>query len=202
MGVATTRQPPRLRADAARNRAAIVSAAAAVIADRGPDADVRDIARCAGVGVGTLYRHFPTKDALLDTVIGEAFSAWAHAAREAAEEHADPWRALTAFCEDALSPHAGHCALLDRLAQSDDPGVTHAACHCELRPVIEALVARYHEFGVLRVGVDARDISLLLATITTITRSTSPTHHDWPRLLRIALDGLRPAHPSLPSRTD
>lgn len=81
-----------VRSDAVRNRGAILKAAAAMFAAHGERVDVREIARCAGVGMGTLYRHFPTKDDLLETVLHEHFAEWTHTARHAAATQTDAAR--------------------------------------------------------------------------------------------------------------
>lgn len=189
-----------VRADALRNRKAIIDAAAAIFAERGHGVDVREIARCAGVGMGTLYRHFPTKDALLDTVLIEDFAAWARSAREAAACQSDPWLALAAFCEDALVRQSCHRAVLERFATDTDTGVgaAVAACQRDLHPVIDRLVDRCHQAGVLRGGVSGQDISLLLIALGRVAQSSSPqSPQPWRRLLRITLDGLRSCHQAL-----
>lgn len=196
----TTAHRP-LRADAARNRAAIIEAAAIAFAEHGHHADVREIARCAGVGMGTLYRHFPTKDELLDTVLHEDYQAWIRAAHRCAAEHDDPWEALTAFMEGALIVQACRRALLECFAEArDTPAV--AECRRELHPVLEEIVARCHAAGALRAGVTGEDIALLLVSLGKIVQLTAPRgdaaaagSDAWRRHLRISLDGLRPCHP-------
>ena len=78
------------RADAERNRAAIAEAAGAVFAEQGSAVDVREIARRSGVGMGTLYRHFPTKDELLATVLEEMLTSWLTTAHQTAAVTEDP----------------------------------------------------------------------------------------------------------------
>src|SRR3954465_6174363 len=90
--VSTIEERP-LRADARRNRTAIVKAARAVFAKYGRDAQMDDVARRAKVGVGTLYRHFPTKDALLAAIVEDKFERLAAMTREAMAME-DPWEAL------------------------------------------------------------------------------------------------------------
>lgn len=183
------------RSDAVRNRGAILKAAAAMFATHGERVDVREIARCAGVGIGTLYRHFPTKDVLLDTVLHEHFAEWTQTARQAAAQ-CDPAEALSAFLRDALERQAQHRALVERFAETWDSTSGIAACRRELHPVIDDLVTRCHDAGVLRPGVTGEDISLLLVALGRIAQLSAAQERPelWQRTLEIVLDGLRPTH--------
>src|SRR3954462_10863411 len=87
---------PALRSDAQRNRDRIVAATRAAFQERGLDVGVDEIARRAGVGMGTLYRHFPTKDALIDAIVDARFAELITAA-EAALEAPDAWDGFDAF---------------------------------------------------------------------------------------------------------
>ena len=95
-----------LRADARRNREKVVAAASAAFAESGLDAQVEDIARRAGVGVGTLYRHFPTKDALIDAIVDARFAELTGAAERALEED-DVWAGFESFLVAAVELQAG-----------------------------------------------------------------------------------------------
>jgi AcrR family transcriptional regulator len=186
-----------MRADAARNRAAIIDAASAVLAEHGSATDVREIARLSGVGMGTLYRHFPTKDDLLGTVLHQEFLAWAESARRTAASNEDPWTALAEFFDQALAYHAHHRAVMQCYA--DSWSVPTADCTLLLRPVIDELLARAHAAGVLRAGVTGADLALLLASLgqtVQLTEQCRPQRQPqlWRRLLRISLDGLRAEH--------
>lgn len=197
---APTRPGPSrpVRADAARNRAAIVAAATAAFAEAGHAVDVREIAARAGVGMGTLYRHFPTKDELLQTVLREEFLTWARAAAEAAETHEDPWAALVGFLDDALQRQARHAAMCEHLATAmtaPDP-----RCTSELLPVIDGLVARCHAHRRLAPDVTAGDITLLLASLGHAVRVAGPDEPQrWRRLLTLAVRGI--AAPSATARS-
>jgi AcrR family transcriptional regulator len=182
-----------MRADAARNRAAIINAATEVLAQQGSAVDVREIARCSGVGMGTLYRHFPTKDDLISTVLREGFLAWAESARQVAADTEDPWAALVDFFESTLIRHAHHRALMECFA--GNWSVPTAECTLLLRPVIDELLIRAHAAGVLRVGVTGEDLSLLLVSLGQTVQLTERCRSQmWRRLLRISLDGLRADH--------
>src|SRR5919197_6626891 len=89
----STTETPKLRADARRNRERILAAAKEVFGEKGEDAQMDDVARRAGVGVGTVYRHFPTKEALVHALTDEQFNVIAAHARETLEL-ADPWEAF------------------------------------------------------------------------------------------------------------
>ena len=190
-----------LRADAARNRAAIIDAAAAVLAQQGSAVDVREIARRSGVGMGTLYRHFPTKGDLFVTVLQKEFRAMADSARRTAAGTDDPWTALTGFFDQVLTCHAHHRALMESFAESWS--VPTADCALQLHPVIEELFTRAVAAGVLRSGVTSDDLSLLLASLARTVQMTNQQHPQmWRRLLRISLDGLRSDQAPLPPDAD
>lgn len=194
MAVAEPHTPTRrraLRADAIRNREAIVEAAAEVMAEQGAAVDVREIARRSGVGMGTLYRHFPKKEDLVRTVLDQDFSRWAEAARQAAIEAEDPWAALTDFYRQALSGCARHRAIMESFALTwTDPDPTGIP---QLRAVLEELRARAAEL--LRPGVTTDDLVLLLISLGYAAQFTDECRpHMWNRLLLVSLDGLRAEH--------
>lgn len=183
------------RSDAVRNRAAIMNAASQAFAEQGSGADVREIARSAGVGMGTLYRHFPTKDLLLETVLHEHFEEWTRTALHAATSR-DPAEALYSFLHDALERQANHRALVEQFAKTWDTTEGMTTCERALHPVIDDLVARCHEAGVLRSGVTGEDISLLLVGLGSIAQLAGARERRtlWRRALQITLDGLQPVH--------
>ncbi|WP_037366757.1 TetR/AcrR family transcriptional regulator [Amycolatopsis orientalis] len=194
MAVAEPHTTPRrraVRADAIRNREAIVEAAAEVLAEQGAAVDVREIARRSGVGMGTLYRHFPKKEDLVRTVLDQDFSRWAEAARQAAIDAEDPWAALTDFYRQALSGCARHRALMESFALTwTDPD---AAGIPRLRAVLEELRVRAAEL--LRPGITADDLVLLLISLGYAAQCTDAGGPQmWQRLLRVSLDGLRAEH--------
>lgn len=164
--------------------------AAKVFAERGARADVREIARAAAVGMGTLYRHFPTKEALLDAVIRHDVAEWAQAAQAVTTE--DPWEDLRQFLQDALQRHAAHRALLDSFGAALGDAADVRECRRRIRPVIEALVDRAQAAAVLRGDVTAVDIYLLLMALGRIV-PLGPAA--WQRQLDIALDGFRTPRP-------
>ncbi|WP_280441370.1 TetR/AcrR family transcriptional regulator [Nocardia brasiliensis] len=183
------RRAPRV--DAIRNREAIVETASAVLAEYGTAVDVREIARRSGVGMGTLYRHFPKKEDLVHAVLRRDFTTWAESARQAAIDATDPWTALTDFYQQALTGYARHRAIVENFALTwTDPDLEGIE---QLRLVIEQLRARATE--VLRPGVTTDDLLLLLVSLGHAVQITGEDNPDrWHRLLRISLDGLRAEH--------
>lgn len=193
MNRAGQQRPSReLRSDAARNRRSIVQAASEMFALHGEKADVREIAERAGVGMGTLYRHFATKEELLETVLEKDFIEWTRAARAAADAEPDPMQALTSFLHDAIVRQGRHRALSDRFAASDE-GMDDVACRQNLYPLMEDLLLRCKRAGVVRKDATVQDMSLLLTGLGAIARRVA--EHERPdlptRALRIVLDGLR-----------
>lgn len=159
-----------VRADAARNRQLIIDSAAQIFAQHGAKADVREIAALAGVGMGTLYRHFPTKEKLLETVLEQDFFAWIHAARVAADTERDPGRALSNFLRDALGRQGRHRALSERFAASMEQPGDRDVCRQKLHPFMDELVLRCQHADLIRQDVTGEDISVLLMGLATIAR--------------------------------
>ncbi|MCA1217882.1 TetR/AcrR family transcriptional regulator [Streptomyces sp. 8L] len=179
------RPPRRPRRDAERNRDAIVRAAQAVFAEQGGGVDVREIARRSGVGMGTLYRHFPTKGDLLTTVLEQEFISWIAAAEESAAAATDPWQALTAFFEQALGQLARNRALVEGYADVSGP---FPDCARRRAAVIEDLRLRCLAAGRLRPDVTTDDLILLSTSLSRTVQAADDA--PWRRLLRISLDGL------------
>lgn len=183
---AVRRRAPR--ADARRNREAIIEVASDALASQGAAVDVREIARRSGVGMGTLYRHFPKKEDLVKTVLQRDFFRWAESARQAAIEAEDPWAALTDFYQQALTGYARHRAIMENFALTwSEPDVEGIQ---QLRLVIEQLRARATEQ--LRPDVTTDDLLLLLVSLGHAVQLTNECRpHMWNRLLRISFAGLR-----------
>ncbi|MEW2395482.1 TetR/AcrR family transcriptional regulator [Streptomyces sp. NPDC046862] len=178
------------RADAERNRAAIIEAAGAVFAEQGGTVDVREIARRSGVGMGTLYRHFPAKEDLLATVLEQEVASWLTAAHQAAAATEEPWQALTVFFEQALDILARNRALVESYAAAGPP-----ACAPRRDAVMDELRIRCVNAGLLRGGVTTADLVLLLTSLSQVVQAADDGHPgQWHRLLRISLDGLSSRH--------
>ncbi|MET4924400.1 TetR/AcrR family transcriptional regulator [Streptomyces sp. PSRA5] len=183
-------QPARRgrRADAERNRAAIMEAAGAVFAEHGGTVDVREIARRSGVGMGTLYRHFPTKDDLLLTVLEQQFGSWLSDAHQQATATEDPWQALTGFFEQMLTTQARNRAVVESYTTNGGPT---PSCAQRCYTFIDELRTRCMNAGLLRPDVTTDDLVLLSGSLSQAVLTTGDSHPgQWRRLLRISLDGL------------
>src|SRR4051812_6148500 len=150
-----------LRADAQRNRDRIVAATRAAFAEEGLQIGVEAIARRAGVGMGTLYRHFPTKDALIAAVVDARFTELTAEADEALTAD-DAWDGLVTFLEHALALQAPDRGFKDALAarRGDEPSLTPR--RRRLRQAVGALVERAQASGQLRPDVTYEDMMMLL----------------------------------------
>jgi AcrR family transcriptional regulator len=190
-----------MRADARRNRMRIVDAARRCLAESGPDAQVDDIARCAGVGVGTVYRHFPTKDALLAELALVRFSELAELA-EAALEEPDAFEALRHSIWRCAELQASDRALSQMMAEHPD-AVPRAVEATGLDETTRRLVERAKEQGTLRADFSADDIPMLMCGVARVVQAWScgkaawssdddPNGRPpWERYVSILLDGLR-----------
>jgi AcrR family transcriptional regulator len=191
------------RVDARRNRIRLVAAARALLARDGVDVSTREIAREAGVGVGTLYRHFPTRDDLVDAVLEDAFEELV-AAGERALAEPDAWQAFTRFVEEMLALNARNRGLKD-VVETGRRGRTRAASmRRRIRPVVAELVDRAQAEGALRADFTPQDLSLLVwgsDRVNALAADVAPEL--WRRHLGFVLDGLRAAaatplpHPAL-----
>jgi AcrR family transcriptional regulator len=178
-----------MRADARRNRERIIAAAREAFAARGEATQMDDVAELAGVGVGTVYRHFPTKDALMGELIAERFREFADATR-AALERPDPgqamvelmWRNAEAMAQDTAVQHA----------MVRTVGVWEAAeqARQELIAVSDELVARAHEEGTIRPDFTSLDLGAIMCGACSVMSAPAPGL-DWRRLMTIAVDGVR-----------
>jgi len=179
-----------LRADARRNREAVIAAAKKLFADQGLDAQMPDVARIAEVGVGTVYRHFPTKDDLIAALVAERFERLAEKAREGVEAD-DPWQALGAFIRFSAQIQADDRGLCEVMGSR--PEVMDAAARDVGLPVLcERLVERAQRSGELRRDLTWEDIPMIACGLGRITQAAAgPSAGRWPRLVEIILDGLR-----------
>ena len=179
-----------LRADARRNRAAVIAAAKKLFADQGMDAQMPDVAKAAKVGVGTVYRHFPTKDDLIAALVVERFERLAQKARECLEME-DAWEAVSEFIRFSAQLQAddrGLCEVIGSRAEVSE-GAGNAVGLPEL---CERLVKRAQRSGELRRDLAWQDIPMIACGLGQITQVTAgPAAGRWPRLVEIVIDGLR-----------
>jgi AcrR family transcriptional regulator len=178
------------RADARRNRAKVLLAARKLFAEQGLDAQIDEIAREAGVGVGTVYRHFPTKEDLLQALADERFAGLAGAARAALEVE-DPWQAFAEFMTYAARAVVEDRALSEAMDQLPSLCAT-AAERVDMLALTSNLVERAQASGSLRADLVAEDVPALICGLGRMVRSDAgrPTM-SWERYLEIVLAGLR-----------
>lgn len=180
-----------LRRDAEENRKRILEAARAAFAELGVDASVEEIAARAGVGIGTLYRRFPTKDALIDAIFEEHLDDMAAAAARALGA-TDGWDGLLEYLTYVVHLQAADRGLTDVVGAHLRTEQRVARARSRLRPLVQRLVVRAQETGELRPDVVYEDISVLLWTtgrVADATRDIAPKF--WQRHLALVVDGLR-----------
>jgi AcrR family transcriptional regulator len=189
----STIAPRPLRADARRNREKIVVAAAAAFGQSGLETQVEDIARRAGVGVGTVYRHFPTKDALVAALAEAHFERLADIIETAlAEGGDDAWEVFAGAIWHAAEPAAADVAWCEIIAGHPSAVAGTVPGQQRLGAATAALVARAQAAGLMRADatvLDVRAIMCSLGHVATAQRAGAPV--DWRRFLELALDGLR-----------
>ncbi|OXM63915.1 TetR/AcrR family transcriptional regulator [Amycolatopsis vastitatis] len=179
-----------MRADARRNYERLLEVAQRAFAEHGVEASLEDIARRAGVGIGTLYRHFPTRDALLETLLRARFDAQAERARELLA-HPEPLNALQAWLAgigDATGTFRGLVELTAD-ALNDESSRLYASCHA-MREAGSHLVERAKVAGELRGDVTAQELLLLLHAASWAGRHL-PGEGGMHRLLALVFEGLR-----------
>lgn len=182
-----------LRRDAERNRQRILAAAAEVFTERGLDATLDEVARAAGVGIGTVYRRFPDKEALVSELFRDRVDALVTVAEQACAA-TDPWLGLVTYLEFVASAMAGDLGLrqLMMFATYDRDQVYYA--RDRMRPVIARLVERAQASGDLRTDFQATDVKMIAFMLASIAEyAASATPEVWRRYLAILVDGLRPA---------
>jgi AcrR family transcriptional regulator len=183
-----------LRADAQRNLERVLDAAAELFAERGCDVSVDEIARRAGVGHATVFRRFPTKDALIAAVVSKQIQELKARVEEALAEE-DPGEAFRGFVWHAGELHSRDRALYEGFTRCVDVREV-ADAKAELDALVEQLIKRAQEAGALRHDVAADDVSSLVGSAIRGAFSSQDPEL-WRRYLAVVLDGLRP--PAKPS---
>ncbi|MEU5040070.1 TetR/AcrR family transcriptional regulator [Streptomyces griseorubiginosus] len=179
--IVASRRPHRK--DAARNYDALLAAAREAFAEHGAEASLEDIARRAGVGIGTLYRNFPTRRHLFETVYADEVNTLVEVARQLADE--EPWQALTAW----LDRFAGYMVTKRAVREAlNDESEIFAACRDSMYAAGGPLFERAQEAGQARRDMDFGDLLRMVAGITATTFDDDVQRD---RVLAIALDGVR-----------
>lgn len=176
-----------LRRDAAHNQQRLLCAAKEVLAERGMDATVEEIARVAGVGMGTLYRRYPTKESLVKALVRDMLAELREVARAALE--CEDGTGLETFLLRACELHVTHRGCLPRLW-------THGVQDelDELRAMSGLLLSNAQRCATIRPDVSATDVTVIFWAVRGIIETTQDVAPDaWRRHLEIVIDGLRPA---------
>jgi AcrR family transcriptional regulator len=185
-----------LRRDAERNRQRILRAASEVLAERGLDATLDDVARKAGVGVGTVYRRFPGKEALIGALFDEQLGSLV-AIGERALAEPDPWTGLVDYLEAAaglLTADRGLRQILMFTAFGCDQA---ARARARLQPVVTRLVSRAQEAAAVRADLRATDVPFIVFMLAAAADYARPVRSaTWRRYLALLLDSLPPARDS------
>ncbi|MWA02552.1 TetR family transcriptional regulator [Actinomadura sp. LD22] len=184
----TTSSGKPLRADALRNRAKVLAAAEDVFAAQGTSASTEEVARRAGVGIGTVFRHFPTKESLLEAVLVALLDRLAGEARELASA-ADPGAAFFGFFARVVSQASTKQAVTEALAEAGvDAREATGRTGPDVKDAIGTLLERAQRAGAVRPDVGPAEVTALLAGISFAAGRAGGSDD----VLRIAFDGLRP----------
>jgi AcrR family transcriptional regulator len=183
----TERTPDRtMRADARRNRARVLSAARRCMARDGLDAGMEEIARCAKVGVGTVYRHFPNKDDLVEALAADRFQRLAELAREALERE-DPGQAFDEFVRASARIQSEDRALSEVLTSRPET-MRRAAEGVDMLGLVGEVLGRAQAAGAIREDATPEDVPMLMCALAGTYRNP---YNEPERYVSIVLDGLR-----------
>ena len=181
-------QPRRpMRADARRNYDALVAAARDAFTEEGTAASLENVAERAGVGIGTLYRHFPKRQALLEAVYAGEVEAMARSAEELAE--LPPWDALSEWFHRYVGFAATKRALTEALLEAAPESDVLLLCRTALMTAGTGLIERAQKAGVVRPDATFVDVGRMVSGIAVVSTG-DPEQTE--RMLQIVLDGLRP----------
>jgi AcrR family transcriptional regulator len=186
-----------LRADARRNRERVLTAAQVVFAEQGHEAQMDDVARRAGVGVGTVYRHFPTKEALVEALALDRFERIVAIGKEALEAE-DPWEGFTGALLAGAELTASDRSFTEIVSELAGPMPLPEALQAEMNATFGELMRRAQASGQLRADLVLDDIPMFMCGIGLGARKTHECPHAWRRHIAILIDGLRASSASAP----
>lgn len=181
-----------LRKDAERNRQRILRAARELFAERGLGVSLDDIARHAGVGVGTVYRRFPDKEQLIDALFEDRIAEILAAATDSLEVE-DPWLALVHFLERSLELQIEDRGLKELLLSTSTGHERIELARRRITPIVATVLQRARAAEVVRADLEVGDMLLIqhaICEVAEYSREAAP--EVWRRMLVIVLDGLRP----------
>ncbi|WP_432974228.1 TetR/AcrR family transcriptional regulator [Dactylosporangium sp. CA-233914] len=185
----TAATPPH-RADARRNRERLVAAAATVFAEEGANAPLDKIARTAGIGNATMYRHFPTRDALLEAVLHDVYGELSVLAEQLCTV-TPPIDAVARWLRAFIGFSQSYFDLPEPIlaAAYDEASALYASCQA-MRSVATHLITRAQQDGTLRADIDILDLCAHASGIAWATQR-SPDKEQTTRMLAVLMDGLR-----------
>jgi AcrR family transcriptional regulator len=188
---ATQISPPAIadraqRADARRNRKRVLDAARRCMARKGIDAQIEEIARAASLGVGTVYRHFPTKEDLIEALATARFQRLAELAHLALANE-DAWGAFEEFMRASAQIQSEDRALSEVLTSRPET-MARAAESVDILGLVSRLMQRGQAAGVIRADADPRDVPMMMCALAGTYRNP---HTNPERYISIVLDGLR-----------
>ncbi|HEY3463864.1 MAG TPA: TetR/AcrR family transcriptional regulator [Amycolatopsis sp.] len=184
-----------LRADARRNRARVLEAAESVFAAKGTGAPTEEVARAAGVGIGTVFRHFPTKEALLEAVLVARLQRFADEAEAVvAADSDDPGGAFFAFLTSWIEMSSAKNAYFEALAAA---GVTlpvaKSGIGARLVEALGVLLSRAQDAGAVRKDLVAGELITVIIGVARAAEYAGPDARLRDRVVEILFDGLRPS---------
>ena len=191
LGSSPVDEPRPLRADAARNRTRLLEAARELFAHRGLAVTMDEIARHAGVGVGTAYRRFASREALIAALFDDRFEQVVANAERALDDP-DPWHGLVGFLDRMMAMQAKDRGLKELLHAPVELRERMVTVRERMNPLVEEIFARAQASGDLRADVEPMDlpaISMMLGAVVDLGSDFSPEL--WRRYLNLLLDGLR-----------
>ncbi|MGW8970481.1 TetR/AcrR family transcriptional regulator [Streptomyces platensis] len=181
-----------LRADARRNRERIMASAGELFARQGHEVQMEEIATHSGLGMGTLYRHFPNKQALLTAMVRERFRGMTDLAHDA-EQLADPWQAFETILRTYLEAADGDAGFQLALMGSKEPeGDGLEEQKAKFAEIIHRIIERAVAAGAVRSDLTVADFPLLTVGIMATMYFKPAGNPDWRRHLQLVLDGVRP----------
>lgn len=193
----TTRRTP-LRADARRNRERVLDAADAVFSETGPTASTEEVARRAGVAIGTVFRHFPTKEALIEAVVVGRLTQLTVEAGQLSDA-ADADAAFVAFfrrwVELSATKHQFAAALAHSGADVQQVKNTHPEVVEQLHDAVAGLLRRAQHANRIRQDLTVSDVVALMVGASRTHQQVGPDPERRARLLSVVIGGLRPSGP-------
>lgn len=185
------RAPRPLRGDAERNRQRILTAATELFADRGLAVTLDDIARHAGLGVGTVYRRFPSREHLVEALFEQRMEEIGDLAESYLDEP-DPWAALTGFLNQTAELHASNHGLRELMLSTNHGQDKVARARERIAPAVTRLITRAQAAGQLRAEITVNDMPLIQLMIASVVDYTCHVQPElWRRYLALVIDGLR-----------